>query len=134
MKFKSTLSIFLTVLLVPLLTFADERSDAEVSCEATDQKLVYECMISIVGKKSRDPVIDAEFTVGAEMPSMPGAHNVRPVAAVPLDVAGKYRIQIDLEMMGEWVLLIDLTEPKRDRIVKKLHFSEKSVTEVEKAQ
>ena len=134
MKFKFTLSTFLTLLLVPLLTFADERSNAEVSCEATDQKLVYECMISIVGKKSRDPVIGAEFTVGAEMPSMPGAHNVRPVAAVPLDAEGKYLIQIDLEMMGEWVLLIDLTEPKRDRIVKKLRFSEKSVTEVEKAQ
>lgn len=60
--------------------------------------------------------------------------NVRPVVAVPLDVAGQYRIQIDLEMMGEWVLLIDLMEPKRDRIVKKLCFSEKSVTEVEKVQ
>ncbi len=132
MKFKFTL--LLTLLLVPPLTFADERIDAEVSCEATDQRLVYECMISIVGKKSRDPIIDAEFTVGAEMSSMPGAHNVRPVAAVPLDVAGQYQIQIDLEMMGEWVLLIDLTEPKRDRIVKKLRFSEKSVTKVEKAQ
>ena len=56
---------------------------------------------------------------------MPGAHNVRLVVAVPLDSEGKYLIQIALELMGEWVLLIDLTEPKRDRIVKKLRFSAK---------
>ena len=68
------------------------------------------------------------------MPSMPGAHNVRPVVAEAMEAAGSYQIQIGLEMMGEWVLLIDLTKPSRDRITKKLHFGETLVTEVNQSQ
>lgn len=128
------LSIILALFLWPTLALSGERSEAEVSCKATDQKLVYECTISLTGKKSKAPVSDANFTVGADMPSMPGAHNVRPVVAEPMEAAGRYQVRIDLEMMGEWVLLIDLTKPSRDRITKKLHFSEKLVTEVNQSQ
>lgn len=134
MNQKITLSIFLALLVLPTLAFSGERSEAEVSCKATDQKLVYKCTISLTGKKSKAPVSDAELTVGAQMPSMPGAHNVRPVVAEPMEAAGRYQVRIDLEMMGEWVLLIDLTKPSRDRITKKLHFSEKLVTEVKQSQ
>ena len=134
MNQKITLSIFLALLVLPTLAFSGERSEAEVSCKATDQKLVYECTISLTGKKSKVPVSDAELTVGAQMPSMPGAHNVRPVVAEAMEATGSYQIQIGLEMMGEWVLLIDLTKPSRDRITKKLHFSEKLVTEVNQSQ
>lgn len=56
------------------------------------------------------------------MPSMPGAHNVRPVPAEPHDTPGMYRARIELEMTGEWVLRLDFTKPERDRLNKKLHF------------
>ncbi|GIS91365.1 MAG: hypothetical protein CM1200mP20_14060 [Pseudomonadota bacterium] len=40
-----------------------------------------DCMVMLSGKKSGDMIANAEFTVGADMPSMPMAHNVEPVAA-----------------------------------------------------
>ena len=108
--------------LCPITTAAGERKMAEVECKPAEQKLVYDCMISLKGKKSGMPVAGAEFTVGADMPSMPGAHNVRPVPAEPQGMPGMYRARIELEMMGEWVLKLDFTKPRRDRLVKKLRF------------
>ncbi len=101
---------------------AGERKAAEVQCRPTEQRLVYDCMITLKAKGSGAPVADAEFTVGADMPSMPGAHNVRPVAAEAHGMAGMYRARIELEMTGEWTLKLDFTKPSRDRLTKKLHF------------
>ena len=67
-------------------------------------------------------IADAEFTVGADMPSMPGTHNVRPVPAEPHGTPGVYRARIELEMTGEWALKLDFTRPGRDRLIRKLHF------------
>lgn len=102
---------------------AAERKMAEVECTAVENRaLVYDCMIVLKAGKSGVPVVDAEFTVGADMPSMPGAHNVRAVPAEPHGMPGMYRARIELEMMGEWVLKLDFTKPRRDRLVKKLRF------------
>ena len=109
--------------LLPMLADADERKAAEVECTPVEQQaLVYDCMITLKGKKSGTPVVDAEFTVGADMPSMPGAHNVHPVPAEPHGMPGMYRARIELEMTGEWALKLDFTKPSRDRLVKKLQF------------
>ena len=59
------------------------------------------------------------------MPSMPGAHNVKPVTAKPKDKAGRYSVLIQLEMFGEWILKLNISKPTRDIIVKKLYFSNK---------
>ena len=101
---------------------AGERKVAEVECKPAEKKLVYDCMISLKGKKSGMPVAGAEFTVGADMPSMPGAHNVRPTPAKPHGPPGTYRARVHLEMTGEWALRLDFTKPGRDRLIKKLHF------------
>ena len=106
----------------PMQTAAGERKVAEVECKPAEQKLVYDCMISLKGKKSGMPVAGAEFTVGADMPSMPGAHNVRPTPAEPHGKPGTYRARVHLEMTGEWALKLDFTKPSRDRLIKKLHF------------
>ncbi|MCY4383793.1 MAG: FixH family protein [Nitrospinae bacterium] len=106
----------------PMQTAAGERKAAEVECKPAEQKLVYDCMITLKGKKSGMPVAGAEFTVGADMPSMPGAHNVRPTPAEPHGTPGTYRARVHLEMTGEWVLKLDFTKPARDRLIKKLHF------------
>ena len=59
---------------LPVLAGAGERKAAEVECTPVEQQaLVYDCMITLKGRKSGTPVADAEFTVGADMPSMPGA-------------------------------------------------------------
>ena len=109
--------------MLPMMAAAEERKAAEVECEPVEQQaLVYECMITLRGKKSGTPIAGAEFTVGADMPSMPGAHNLRPVPAEPHGRPGSYRARIELDMTGEWALKLDFTKPGRDRLVKKLHF------------
>ena len=109
--------------LLPMSADATERKAAEVECTpAGQQTLVYDCMITLKGRKSGTPIAGAEFTVGADMPSMPGAHNVRPVPAEPHGAPGMYRARIELEMTGEWALKLDFSRPSRDRLVKKLHF------------
>ena len=109
--------------MLPLPAAADERKSAEVECTPVEQqKLVYDCTITLKGKHSGTPIADAEFMVGADMPSMPGAHGVRPVPAGPHGVPGTYRARIELEMTGEWALKLDFTKPRRDRLVRKLHF------------
>ena len=108
--------------LSPAPAAAAERKVAEVECKPAEEKLVYDCMITVKARKSRAPIADAEFTVGADMPSMPGAHNVRPVPAEPHGMPGMYRARIELEMTGEWALRLDFTKPNRDRVIKKLHF------------
>ena len=108
---------------LPVLAGADERKAAEVECAPVErQALVYDCTITLKGRKSGMPIADAEFMVGADMPSMPAAHNVRPVPAEPHDTPGTYRVRIELEMKGEWALKLDFTRPSRDRLVKKLRF------------
>ena len=108
---------------LPALAGADERKAAEVECTPVErQALVYDCMIMLKGRRSGTPIADAEFTVGADMPSMPGAHSVRPVPAEPHGAPGTYRARIELEMTGEWALKLDFTRPGRDRVVRKLHF------------
>ena len=122
---KDLLSIVLVIAALGLLSMpaaAGERKAAEVECEPTDQKLVYDCMITLKAKRSGAPIADAEFTVGADMTSMPGAHNVRPVPAEAHGMAGMYRARIELDMTGEWALRLDFTKPSRDRLIRKLHF------------
>ena len=106
-----------------MLAGADERKAAEVECTPVEhQALTYDCIITLKGRKSGTPIVDAEFMVGADMPSMPGAHNVHPVPAEPYGAPGMYRARIELEMTGEWALKLDFTRPSRDRLVTKLHF------------
>jgi len=101
---------------------AGERVAADVSCTATEEKLTYDCMIMLKGKKSGEPVAGAEVVVKADMPSMPLAHNVRPVRAAAGSMPGHYTATLELEMLGEWALTLDVSGPTRDRVVKKLDF------------
>lgn len=109
--------------IAPGMAVGGERKDAEITCEPTEERLVYDCTVTVTKRRSGDPVTDAEFTVGADMPSMPGAHNVRPVQAIPRDAPGLYGVRIHLEMPGEWAMKFDFTKPDRDRVVRKKIFS-----------
>jgi len=62
---------------------------------------------------------DAEFTVSADMTSMPGAHTIKPVAVINHG-KGMYQVHLPLEMYGEWALTMDFSQPQRDRVVTKV--------------
>jgi hypothetical protein len=65
--------------------------------------------------------------VGADMPSMPMAHNVRPVKAEAGAQPGSYRARLELEMTGVWALRLDLSGPVRDRLISVLRFDDDRV-------
>ncbi len=109
---------------LPTLAVAGERVKAEIDCATTDKALVYDCTIMLRGKDSGQPVAGAEIAVNASMPSMPMAHNVRPVTAMPMGGPGGYRARIELQMYGDWVLTLDISGPTRDRIVESVQFGE----------
>ena len=101
------------------LPAAAQRLDADVDCTPTQHDLVYDCRFVLKEAKSGKPVSGADVSVGADMPSMPMAHNVRPVKATPGKAPGEYRARIELEMTGEWALKLDVRGPARDVVVKK---------------
>ncbi|HSD54970.1 MAG TPA: FixH family protein [Burkholderiales bacterium] len=103
----------------PLAPWAQVRLDAEVKCVETQHDLVYDCRILLRERGSGKPVSGAELTVGADMPSMPMAHNLKPVQAKAGSAPGEYTARIELEMFGVWALRLDVRKPVRDRIVTK---------------
>jgi hypothetical protein len=104
---------------------AAQRLAAEVDCRPTPHDLVYDCRIALAEAASGKPVSGADVSLGADMPTMPMAHNVRPVKAQPASEPGQYTARLELEMYGEWALRIAVRSPVRDVIVKKLDFRER---------
>ncbi len=101
---------------------AGERAKADVQCQQTDKDFVYDCTIMLIGKKSGKPLADAKIVIKAEMPSMAMAHTIRPVTATAGEMPGQYKATLELEMYGEWALILDVSGPTRDRIIQKLRF------------
>ena len=101
---------------------AGVKAKAEVSCAATAKPLEYDCAIKLSNARSGAALTGVEVTVGADMPLMPMAHNVKPAKATPGSEPGTYRAQIKLEMHGDWAVKVDLAGPVRDRIVKSMRF------------
>ena len=127
LRFISVVGLALWILVIPTSSPAADKKSAHVECATTEDKLVYECMITLTGKKSGQVISDAEFTVGANMPSMAMAHNVVPIPAHNHG-NGMYHVRIALEMYGEWALKLEFTKPHRDLVVTKLVFGKESVT------
>lgn len=101
---------------------SDIRATAEVACEPGAKALEYACDIQLSDRRTGTPLEGLAVTVGATMPSMPMAHNVRPVQAQPGDTPGSYSAVLELEMYGVWALQLDLAGPIRDRLVATLDF------------
>lgn len=101
-------------LLLPLTAQA-QRVKADMDCRFTGTDFVYDCVIRL------HPAIEGvQVVVGADMPSMPLAHNVRPVKAKPGNAPGEYHARLDLEMTGEWAVKLRLSGAVRDLLV--LHY------------
>ena len=94
---------------------------SQTECIATLKKFQYNCNVLFINKK--EPMSGYSGIVGATMPSMAMAHNVRPVKFTEKEgMAGHYEFTIQLEMLGEWMFQYDITNPKRDRVLEKLVF------------
>ena len=118
-RFLSLVGLALWILVIPTSSPAADRKSAQVECAATDVRLTYDCIITLRNKKTGQAIKDAEFSVSADMPSMPGAHTVKPVTAINQGT-GIYHAKLVLEMYGEWALTMDFTQPERDRVVSKI--------------
>jgi hypothetical protein len=116
------LSLFVVMVSFGSGLAAGVKAKAEVSCSATAKPLEYDCTIKLSDQRSGEALIGVEVTVGADMPSMPMAHNVKPAKAMPGNEPGTYRAHIKLEMHGDWAVKVDLVGPVRDRIVKSMRF------------
>jgi hypothetical protein len=109
------------------LCAAEVRAKVDVACQPTGKPLQYDCTIRLLHARSNEPLTDVALTVGADMPSMPLAHNVRPVKATVGAAPGMYEVRIELEMLGDWALRIDLTGKVRDRVIRILRFEQDRV-------
>ena len=96
---------------------AADRASAVIECKATPEALVYDCTIKLANARSAALLEGATVTVGADMPSMPMAHNVRPVIAKATGKPGEYQARLALEMHGDWALRLTVTGPLRDQLV-----------------
>ena len=114
--------------LVPAVALAaGERPMVKLDCKPTDEKLVFHCTFDVMGRKSHQPIEGAAFKVNADMPTMPLAHNVRPIRPEPVDgKPGSYSGELELEMLGEWAIKMTFDEPVRDIVIEKLTFGDEA--------
>lgn len=96
--------------------------ETDIHCRPAGTGPVYDCVITLADPGTGDPVPDAQFTVVADMPSMPMAHNLRPVAAVPADEPGTYHARLSLEMHGTWTVELRFSDPAPARVHRTLDF------------
>ena len=110
------------------LPAAAQRAQAELECRFTGTDFVYDCLIRL--RRAGEPLAGAEITVGADMPSMPMAHNLRPNKAKPGKAPGEYEAMLDLEMLGEWAVKLRLRGPVQDQLILLYDFDEKGARPV----
>jgi len=116
-------TLLAALLALAALPASAQRAQAELDCRFTGTDFVYDCTIRVA--RAGQPLADAEITVGADMPSMPMAHNVKPVKAKPGKKPGEYEARLDLEMTGEWAVKLRLSGPVRDQLMLHYEFDDK---------
>jgi len=122
---KTTLLLILALL--PGLALA-QAPKADLQCKATGTDFVFDCTIRV--SRGGKPVEGARITVGADMPSMAMAHNVKPQKARPGTKPGEYSVRLDLEMLGEWAVKLRLAGPVRDQLILHYEFDSQGATPV----
>lgn len=110
------------ILLLAASPAAAQRAQAEMRCAHSGTDFIYDCVLEV--RRAGEPVSGLAISVGADMPSMPMAHNIRPVKARPGKKAGEYLLRLDLDMAGEWAVKLRLSGPVRDVLVLHYRFTE----------
>ena len=116
--------------LYPQAAHAQLRAKAAVTCVFAGQVLEYDCTIRLANARTGELLSGLTVSVGADMPSMPGMHNVRPVQATEQAEKGVYKVRLELEMHGDWAVQIDLSGAVRDRVIAMLRFEDVEVKDV----
>lgn len=124
---KAAIYLILGVFSLPALAQAPR---GELSCKSTGTDFVYDCLIRLT--RGGKPLEGAQVTVGADMPSMPMAHNVRPQKAKPGTKPGEYTVQLDLEMLGAWAVKLRLGGPVRDQLILHYEFDDKGASALQR--
>jgi hypothetical protein len=119
---------FFLVLIVAAFPALAQRVQGELVCTSTRTDFIYDCTIRLT--RNGQPLPGADITVGADMPSMPMAHNVKPVKATPGKAPGEYQAKLDLEMLGEWAVKLRLRAPLKDQLILLYDFDEKGARPV----
>ncbi len=117
---KAAIGLILLCTAFPALA---QKIQGELACKPTQTDFIYDCVITL--SRGGQALPGATVTVGADMPSMPMAHNVKPVKAKPGKAPGEYEAKLDLEMLGEWAVKLRLGGPVRDQLVLLYEFDEK---------
>ena len=112
----------LLLALLPATAVLAQGARAELACRFTGTDFVYDCVIRLT--RGGQPLGGVQLVVGADMPSMPMAHNVAPVKARPGRQPGEYEARLDLDMTGEWAIKLRLSGPLRDQLVLHYEFDE----------
>ncbi len=99
-----------------------QRTEADLKCNYSGKDFIYDCIIRL--SRGGEPLSGAQLSVGADMPSMPMAHNLKPVKARPGKKPGEYAARLDLEMPGEWTVKLRLAGPVRDLLIVHHNFTE----------
>jgi YtkA-like protein len=104
------------------------RLRVDLGCQPTETALTFLCTLDVSDAAGK-PVDGAAITLSADMPSMPMAHNVRPVKAAPVTgQPGRYQGHLTLEMLGEWAVKLRLEAPRPDVVIRKLDFQKDKVS------
>jgi len=119
------------ILLFAALPALAQKVQGELACKPTKTDFIYDCTIRL--SRNGQPLPGAEISVGADMPSMPMAHNVKPVKARPGMAPGEYVAKLDLEMLGEWAVKLRLGGPVKDQLILLYDFDEKGARPVRRA-
>lgn len=122
---KSAIYLFLIFSVFP--AFA-QRVQGELACKLTKTDFIYDCTIKLA--RGGQPLAGARITVGADMPTMPMAHNLKPVTAKPGKSPGEYEAKLDLEMLGEWAVKLRIGGPLKDQLILLYVFDEKGARPV----
>lgn len=124
----SALALLLAAYVAPACA---QQTQAELSCVLTKTDFVYDCTIRLA--RAGRPLSGVRITLGADMPSMPMAHNVKPVKARAGKVPGEYAAKLDLEMLGEWAVNLRIAGPVKEQLVLLYEFDEKGAQPVRRA-
>lgn len=105
------------------------RAKADVTCKQAGGPLDYDCIVKLTNARTNEPLSGVSLSIGADMPSMPGVHHLRPAVATEDAEKGTYRAKLVLDMHGDWALQLNISGPTRDRVVKVLRFEGDKVTD-----
>ena len=115
-------ALLLIFTLLPGFAFA-QSPKADLQCKGTGTDFIFDCTIRL--SRGGKPLEGVPVTMGADMPSMPMAHNVKPVKAQPAQAPGEYKAKLDLEMLGVWAVKLRLAGPVKDQLILHYEFDSK---------